>query len=231
MCKPSHMLRIAKRIAQGGVASRRQAEALIQDGSCVCMQHTLVDICVCMALPVLRPCRCADGRQARVWRQATRPAPINTTFCRTDVVAASPVSTSCIALGCHRARLPAHLQSADVARCCVPFVWPPPPPPPHALCLPHACTGRVTLNGVVVTSPAVNVSLEDTVLVDGAPIAKPGPPKVSARRWVRGGVCVRPRRLVCCHPFDPPSPLPSPFPPSLPPSARCGCATSCLGSL
>lgn len=52
----------------------------------------------------------------------------------------------------------------------------------------HACSrrgaeqllaeGRVRVNGVVVTSPAMNVALDDAVLVDGTILPKPQPPKV-----------------------------------------------------
>lgn len=51
--------------------------------------------------------------------------------------------------------------------------------------------GRVTLNGEILTSPAINVSPKDLVLVDGKPLAKPEP----IRAWRYN----KPRGLVTTH--------------------------------
>lgn len=51
--------------------------------------------------------------------------------------------------------------------------------------------GRVTLNGEVLTSPAINVSAKDTVLVDGKPLPKAEP----VRAWRYN----KPRGLVTTH--------------------------------
>ena len=38
--------------------------------------------------------------------------------------------------------------------------------------------GRVTVNGNKITSPALNVTARDKVLVDGKPVAEPEPPRL-----------------------------------------------------
>lgn len=38
--------------------------------------------------------------------------------------------------------------------------------------------GRVTVNGKVIDSPALNVTAKDTILFDGAPLAEPEPPRL-----------------------------------------------------
>lgn len=38
--------------------------------------------------------------------------------------------------------------------------------------------GRVVVNGEMITSPALNVTLRDTIVVDGKPLAEPEPPRI-----------------------------------------------------